>query len=93
MRGLVITIQSSIKHFCLFSLKKFHLLGKVSSELLLELSQLQSSLETGGRVLDEVPDEAEGSCGNGLGLVKDEVYRGNVDTQKVQGNIKKAFSQ
>jgi hypothetical protein len=58
-------------------------LGTVSKEVLDELSALQASLDDSLQVQDENFGSGERSCGNGLGLVKDEVYRGSIDTQKV----------
>ena len=53
--------------------------GQVPAELLLELDDLQSILESNFRI----SSAQESSCGNGFALVKDEIYKGNIDTQKV----------
>jgi hypothetical protein len=58
--------------------------GKAPDELLLEVSDLLSDLESGSRIFDVDSDRIQRSCGNGLGLVKDEVYTGNLITQKVR---------
>lgn len=58
--------------------------GKAPDELLVEVSDLLSNLESGSRIFDVDSDRIQRSCGNGLGLVKDEVYTGNLITQKVQ---------
>ena len=69
-------LYSSFKLLC-------PLKGKAPDELLHQVSDLLSDLESNSRIFDVDSDRIEGSCGNGLGLVKDEVYTGNLVTQKV----------
>jgi hypothetical protein len=59
--------------------------GTLPAKLLYELDNLKSSLDSNFRT-----SSSQETCGNGLGLVKDEVYKGNIDTQKVVIKLKKS---
>ena len=61
----------------------FVITGKVPNELLREIQDLETGLSTNSRIFESDYQQIEESCGNGLGLVKDEMYTGNIVTQKV----------